>query len=389
MLASLSIGYWLGGRLADRRPEPRLLGAIVARGGGWIAVVPFVARPFLDLAVGRARRRLDGAVVGSFFAVLLLFAPPVVLLGTVAPFAIRLRLTELGDGRARSPGASTRSRRPAASSARSCPALITIPPIGTQRTLLATAALIAPVGALLLGPRSALVAGGVAVLLLVPPGAVKAPAGVLSRGRVALPVHPGRRRPVGSGVLYLNEGLAIALGLAARHGAHRQRVGHVPRRPAAARAAAGADRDPRQRGRHDGARARRLLPGGGDRRRRARPGRHRRRPALARPRRQPAPDASTRPTRARSSPHGARYDLIFVDAYRQPYVPFYLATREFFRLARERLAPGGLLAAQRRHRARRPPAGGGDRRHAGAEFPQVAAGRRSGSTSSSSVPQRP
>ena len=32
------------------------------------------------------------------------------------------------------------------------------------------------------------------------------------------------------------------------------------------------------------------------------------------------------------------------DAYHQPYVPFYLATREFFRLARERLTPGGILA---------------------------------------------
>ena len=31
------------------------------------------------------------------------------------------------------------------------------------------------------------------------------------------------------------------------------------------------------------------------------------------------------------------YDLIVVDAYHQPYVPFYLATREFFRLVR---APG-------------------------------------------------
>ena len=36
------------------------------------------------------------------------------------------------------------------------------------------------------------------------------------------------------------------------------------------------------------------------------------------------------------------YDLIMVDAYRQPYIPFYLTTREFFELARERLAPGGL-----------------------------------------------
>jgi hypothetical protein len=39
-----------------------------------------------------------------------------------------------------------------------------------------------------------------------------------------------------------------------------------------------------------------------------------------------------------------RYDLIVVDAYRQPYIPFYLATREFFQLAREHLTPGGVLA---------------------------------------------
>jgi predicted O-methyltransferase YrrM len=40
---------------------------------------------------------------------------------------------------------------------------------------------------------------------------------------------------------------------------------------------------------------------------------------------------------------GGGYDAIMVDAYRQPYIPFYLATREFFELARERLAPGGLV----------------------------------------------
>jgi predicted O-methyltransferase YrrM len=37
------------------------------------------------------------------------------------------------------------------------------------------------------------------------------------------------------------------------------------------------------------------------------------------------------------------YDVIVLDAYRQPYIPFYLATREFFELARDRLAPGGLV----------------------------------------------
>ena len=39
-----------------------------------------------------------------------------------------------------------------------------------------------------------------------------------------------------------------------------------------------------------------------------------------------------------------RYDLMLVDAYRQPYVPFYLATEEFFALARKHLRPGGAIA---------------------------------------------
>jgi hypothetical protein len=39
-----------------------------------------------------------------------------------------------------------------------------------------------------------------------------------------------------------------------------------------------------------------------------------------------------------------RYDLIVVDAYRQPYIPFYLTTREFFSLVREHLRPGGIVA---------------------------------------------
>jgi spermidine synthase len=39
----------------------------------------------------------------------------------------------------------------------------------------------------------------------------------------------------------------------------------------------------------------------------------------------------------------ARYDAIFLDAYRQPYIPFYLLTREFFEQIRDHLAPGGIV----------------------------------------------
>jgi len=46
---------------------------------------------------------------------------------------------------------------------------------------------------------------------------------------------------------------------------------------------------------------------------------------------------------------GRRYDAIFVDAYRQPYIPFYLTTVEFFRLARSRLNPGGAVIVNAGH----------------------------------------
>jgi spermidine synthase len=41
--------------------------------------------------------------------------------------------------------------------------------------------------------------------------------------------------------------------------------------------------------------------------------------------------------------------MIVVDAYRQPYIPFYLATEEFFELARDRLAPGGVVVVNVGH----------------------------------------
>jgi spermidine synthase len=39
----------------------------------------------------------------------------------------------------------------------------------------------------------------------------------------------------------------------------------------------------------------------------------------------------------------ARYDAVFLDAYRQPYIPFYLVTREFFAVIRAHLRPAGAV----------------------------------------------
>src|SRR5258708_802945 len=71
-LLALSTGYWLGGRLAERRPRLDQLCRVVLAAAVGLAVVPFVARPFLDAAVNALANLSGGAVVGSLVAVLVL-----------------------------------------------------------------------------------------------------------------------------------------------------------------------------------------------------------------------------------------------------------------------------------------------------------------------------
>src|SRR5262245_54625906 len=95
ILIYLSLGYWLGGKIADRRPDPRLLGILIFIAAASIAVLPFVSQPILDLTIRGLDAVSVGAVVGSFFAALALFAVPITLLGCVAPFAIRLAIADV------------------------------------------------------------------------------------------------------------------------------------------------------------------------------------------------------------------------------------------------------------------------------------------------------
>jgi spermidine synthase len=43
--------------------------------------------------------------------------------------------------------------------------------------------------------------------------------------------------------------------------------------------------------------------------------------------------------------HDAPYDAIFLDAFQQPYIPFYLTTQEFWGLASDRLKARGMVMA--------------------------------------------
>jgi len=51
VLVALSLGYWFGGRFADRHPQMRGLCLLVLVAALLIAAVPFAARPFLGFSV--------------------------------------------------------------------------------------------------------------------------------------------------------------------------------------------------------------------------------------------------------------------------------------------------------------------------------------------------
>jgi spermidine synthase len=343
VLAALALGYWLGGRLADRRPEPALLGFVVLAAAVFVAAIPFVAKPLLDLTVEGLDDASAGAVVGSFLGVLVLCAPPVVLLGMVSPFAIRLAVSSIETAGA------VAGRLYALSTAGSLlgtflPALVLIPAIGTQRTFLVIAALLAVSSCFLLGARYLVVAAALAALVAVPPGAVKAEAGLLHEETSYHQYIQVVERPDGRRVLQLNEGIAVhsvwQAGFVLTGGvwdaflAVPQLLGRPLERVAILGNAAGTTARALgvyyQDARVDGVELDPAVSRVG-----------RRYFGMDEIPRLTVHDADARPF-LRST--DTRYDLIVVDAYHQPYVPFYLATREFFRLVRDHLEPGGIVA---------------------------------------------
>jgi len=343
VLVALSLGYWLGGRYADRHPHLRGLCLLVLAASVLIALVPFAARPFLGFSVDAFDTVSVGGFAGSLFGVLVLVAAPVTLLGAAAPWAVRLAVADVERS------GEIVGRLYAISTAGSlfgtmASALLLIPLLGTQRTFFAFALALAAVACAGVGWRFLLVPGALALAMALPVGTIKA----ADTGRVlyeAETVHQYARvveRPDGSRVLELNEGQAVHS--LWRRGAYLTGDywdGHLIL-PAASRP------DPPRRiailGNAGGTVARafgRFFPRtavdaveiDGELTELGRRFLGLRNPRM----RVFAEDARPWLERAEGG-----YDAIMVDAYRQPYIPFYLTTREFFELARERLAPGGI-----------------------------------------------
>jgi spermidine synthase len=356
VLVALSAGYWYGGRLADRNPTPVGLYRVVLLSGLLLAAVPFAADPFLGAAVHALDSISAGAFVGSLLGVTVLVAVPVLVSGAVAPYALRLAVADVEHA------GTVAGRLYAISTAGSLlgtflSALLLIPLIGTRRTFIVFGlALVLLAVAGLARRRLLLAPAALVVALALPVGTVKGETDAGARVIHEADTEYQYARVVedrdGTRRLELNEGQAVhsvwrpgsyltddywdemlVLPFAARErppraiailgnaaGTTARAYGHYF--PATAIDAVEIDGELTDIGRrYFDLHAPRLRTHTADAR-----------PYLRRTR--------------------ERYDAIVVDAYRQPYIPFYLATKEFFALARDRLRPGGVVLINVGHPAR-------------------------------------
>jgi len=90
-LAALSLGYYLGGRAADRWPRAGVLASSISLAGVLILALPLIFRPVLE-----AFSAWDlGPRLSPLLASIVLFVLPSILMGATSPFAIKLAATDL------------------------------------------------------------------------------------------------------------------------------------------------------------------------------------------------------------------------------------------------------------------------------------------------------
>lgn len=91
ILGSLSLGYWLGGKMADRKASHEIFSFIIFSGAVYIGIIPFFDRIILNWVTSFVNDIRIGAVIASFA----LFAAPGVLFGMISPYAVKLRMNAL------------------------------------------------------------------------------------------------------------------------------------------------------------------------------------------------------------------------------------------------------------------------------------------------------
>jgi len=93
ILASLSLGYWIGGRLADKSASYNNLGWIIFLAGIGVVIPAFVKNLVFESFLG-SWNQVDWA---ALISAIILFSLPSFLLGIVSPYAVRLKIRDLNN----------------------------------------------------------------------------------------------------------------------------------------------------------------------------------------------------------------------------------------------------------------------------------------------------
>ena len=141
ILIYLAAGYFVGGSWADRSHSERTFYQIMIWAAISTAVIPVISQPVLSIAADAFDQLQLGILFGSFASVLILLCVPMILMGTISPFAIRLAVQDtrgIGKISGKIYGISTLG----SFLGTFLPDLILIPTIGTYNTFLVLSAIL-------------------------------------------------------------------------------------------------------------------------------------------------------------------------------------------------------------------------------------------------------
>jgi len=360
ILIYLSAGYFVGGRIADRFPNVRLLATLTAIAAVFTGVIPFISHPVLEFSV----RGLDTAnasiFYGSLLAVILLFAVPVTLLGCVSPFAVRLYVSGVGSA-GRSAGSLYALSTGGSIVGTFLPVLVLIPSWGVRRTLFAACIVLLAASFWALATPLRVAASVPAAILLVPLllpqiaplGALKTQPGQIFQEESLYNYIQVVQTKDGTRELVLNEGHAIH----SVYNPNQLLTGQYwDYYLAAPYFYAGNPLDRVHRMAIIG-----LAGGTIARQYTAVYGPHVQidgveiDPAIVQVARQyfdmnePNLHVKIGDGRAYMRATTHTYDVVAIDAFQQPYIPFQLTTKEFFQEIRKHLSPTGVVALNTGH----------------------------------------
>ena len=207
-LLYLTVGYFLGGRLADRHPSERVLCTATTIAAIAILIIPFASKPLLSWSITAMTQISVSIFLSSLIGTMLLFAVPVTLLGLVSPFAVRLITKDIGRS-GRMSGSLYALSTIGSLLGAFLPVLWLIPTFGVRRTMLIFGVLLfaASLWGLLLVVRPAFILA--LVVLLLPLDSLKSiPYQIYDKESLYNYIQV-TQQPDGTRELVLNEGQAV------------------------------------------------------------------------------------------------------------------------------------------------------------------------------------